>query len=138
MLERLLAGQEEMKAKMKAWRGEMAAMTDKWGNDSHKETVAEPKHEVDRKAEREEFEPKKDTETTACQEMAAQKEEVPVVDAEEEEAQGPKTGRGALPSESEGFDVGKSLTPEEIGRRPQRDNTPCESGTAEGKPRKGE
>ncbi|PNF24447.1 hypothetical protein B7P43_G09688 [Cryptotermes secundus] len=76
--------EDDRQANMKAWRGEMSAMTDKWGSDSHMETMAcqvmearrdEEPSSVDRKPE------------------VAQKVEFPVVDAEVMPVREPKRKR---------------------------------------------
>jgi hypothetical protein len=127
--------EDDRQADWKAWREEMAA--------SHKETVAETKSEMD-------------VEMIACQEMealseekkptsvdmkpeVAQKEQVPVQDATVMPVGEPKkkkrrrhwnlaTERRGTPKERT---QGKDWCRKTTGRRPQRDEPPCGSSTAE-------
>jgi hypothetical protein len=144
------AWKEKMDAKTEAIRRETVAIRAEtkarreMRNASRKETAAV-------------IEPETEVKTMACQEMAAHQEEeepnsaerkpeaaeqreIPVDDTDnagrrtkEEKTQGPKTGRGAPPPETENFDKRELRTPEKTGRRPQWVEPPWESNmTPEG------
>lgn len=77
--------------------------------------------------------------TSEDMEPEATQGQIPRVDAAMMPVGGPrkrhkdaKSGCRTLP-EIEGDDTGKAWIPEEIGRRRQKDDPPCENGTAEGK-----
>jgi hypothetical protein len=160
MIERLLTAQEEMRANQAKAEAKLDAYQEK-AEIGHKESLS--RLEDDRQAEQRflkdmmqlmdtshkeimaEIKPRRDMETMACQEMEARLEEPTSVDRKPEVAQ----QREAPVNDAEVMPVGElkrkrrrdqklaaepeMWTPEEIGRRPQRNDPPCESGTAEGK-----
>ncbi|XP_023713483.1 putative uncharacterized protein DDB_G0292636 [Cryptotermes secundus] len=126
------AEKEEREANMKAWREEMTTMRDKWVNDNHDETLTCQEMEA-RQIER------KPTSLDRKPE-AAQKEEVPAEDATiTPVGEQRKRRRDRKLTTERRSQKPKNLSrenckppPKKIGCRPQKDEPPCNSGTARG------